>query len=329
MRLAVALLAVALSGSVAVAEQAKPSEPKAAEASDAPAKPAKLNLRVVRVMPESHQALLFDKNRGTHVLIDLGDEVGGYKVTEIDDDSVTLSRDGSEVVLAAPYRRGGGAARDRGDRGDAPDAATTTTAKKQPAGPQDPYADAPDAAAKTGQAPQDPYAEPGSGGSGGEKTSIRTVEAPTSVTAGDGGVRVAEAPDPQPKTAAPPPATTTTTPPPATTTPPATTPAVATTGDLVMTRAAFRAELADFGKLAAGVKAAFIPAGVRLDAVTAGSLFARAGLRPGDVITAVNGQALRTIDDAAELYAHASSVKAIAIDLSRGGKAMTLHVAIQ
>jgi S1-C subfamily serine protease len=97
----------------------------------------------------------------------------------------------------------------------------------------------------------------------------------------------------------------------------------------VLTRTAFRAELADFGKLSGGVKAAFVTNGARLEAVTPSSLFARAGLRANDVVVSVNGLPLHSIDDAAELYARASSVKAIAIDIRRNNKPLTLHVTIQ
>jgi serine protease DegS len=103
----------------------------------------------------------------------------------------------------------------------------------------------------------------------------------------------------------------------------------APTGGLVLTRAAFRTELADFGKLANGIKASFVADGAKVDAVTPGSLFARAGLKGNDVVLAVNGQPLRSIDDAAELYAHASAVKVVAIDVRRAGKSVTLHVTIQ
>jgi hypothetical protein len=38
---------------------------------------------------------------------------------------------------------------------------------------------------------------------------------------------------------------------------------------------------------------------------------------------------VKSIDDAAELYAHAGSAKVISIDVQRAGKSMTLHVTIQ
>src|SRR5215510_10466815 len=98
MRLAVAVVFVALAGSVAVAEDAKPSDPPPPPA---PAK-AKVPLRVVRMLPETHQALLFDKEHDTHVLADVGGTVNGFKVEDIDDDEVTLEGAAGEIVLTAP-----------------------------------------------------------------------------------------------------------------------------------------------------------------------------------------------------------------------------------
>ncbi len=49
------------------------------------------------------------------------------------------------------------------------------------------------------------------------------------------------------------------------------------------------AALADFGAMAAAFRASFTPAGVKVEAVVDGSLFAKAGLRAGDVIATVEG----------------------------------------
>ena len=57
-------------------------------------------------------------------------------------------------------------------------------------------------------------------------------------------------------------------------------------------------------------------------------MFAKAGLRNGDVITAVDGQPVKSIDDAADLYIRAGSAKSAKVQLVRGGKPMTLRLAI-
>ena len=100
----------------------------------------------------NHQALLFDKNRGTHVLAEVGSQVEGYQVEDITDDTVTLSANGTQLVLAAP-----GAAGRRRDRAgqrreeDAPRPAEPLrsagcAASMSTAGPADPYAAALEAA---------------------------------------------------------------------------------------------------------------------------------------------------------------------------------------
>src|SRR5215468_11905303 len=63
---------------------------------------ARVPFRVVRVMPETRQALLFDRSRNTHVLAEVGGKLDGYTIEDIDDETVSLRRDNQEVVLAAP-----------------------------------------------------------------------------------------------------------------------------------------------------------------------------------------------------------------------------------
>lgn len=52
-------------------------------------------------------------------------------------------------------------------------------------------------------------------------------------------------------------------------------------------------------------------------------IFQRAGLRPGDVIVSVNGQAFRSEEKVLELAGELASAKAIEIDFVRGGRRMT------
>src|SRR5215468_6983615 len=63
---------------------------------------ARVPFRVVRVMPETRQALLFDRSRNTHVLAEVGGKLDGYTIEDIDEESVSLRRDNQQVVLAAP-----------------------------------------------------------------------------------------------------------------------------------------------------------------------------------------------------------------------------------
>ena len=310
MRLVGALLFVALAGSFASADDAKPSDSQPAPA-PAAAKP-KVPLRVVRILPDTHQALLFDKTKGTHVLADIGKTIDGFLVDDIDDDEVTLTAEGgTQIVLAAPDRswRRHDADHD-GEARPARPAAVKADKKAAPA-PEDPYVAA---------APVDPYGEP----------EVRTVEAPRAINAGEDGVRTAEAPGTTVTTVAATPAPTapTATTPPAPAAMPAPT-ATAPTDALVLSRAEVNAALGNFAQLAASVKGSFTPAGVKLDAVNADSLFAKAGLKAGDVITSINNQPLKSIDDAANLYARASTTKALVVAVTRATKPITLRVVIQ
>src|SRR5262249_41111136 len=147
MRRVVGSVVLALTTSVAVADDAKAPEPKPAEPTPAP-RPS-VPLRVVRVMPESQQALLFDRNRGTHVLAEVGGTAEGYRVDAIGDDDVPLSRAGGQVVLAAPDQ--GWRRRNRDHRVAERDVFPADPYPSKPVvQPADPYASA---------QPIDPYAD--------------------------------------------------------------------------------------------------------------------------------------------------------------------------
>jgi len=109
MRLVVGTLAVLLSQSIALAEDAPPARVEAAVDAAPPAgvatQRAKLPVRVVRILPETRQALLFDRTAGgTYLLVGVGEKVAGYMVAAIDDDEVTLAASDpqKQIVLAAP-----------------------------------------------------------------------------------------------------------------------------------------------------------------------------------------------------------------------------------
>lgn len=345
----------------------------AAFADDAPAAPApapaagpaskKVPLRVVRVLSETHQALLFNKAKNTHVLVEMGKEVDGYTVDDIDEDSVTLTpiEGGAQVVLAGPdpsWRR-------HGDK----QASSDHTPAPALQAPDDPYASA---------APMDPYgdstnATPIAAGEGGVRTAeapgtspapIRTAEAPGSTPATPApGITVVSTPAPAPVHVAPAApsapaapedtssaaawgnAPTAGSPAPAAPAAPATRTALtalAETGitvteettpaidsPTVIARTDINAALANFGALASSIRGSFTPRGARLDAISPDSLLAKAGLRNGDVISSINNQPLRSLDDAANLYARAGSMKAATILLQRAGKPVTLRLAFQ
>ncbi|MDB4962359.1 MAG: hypothetical protein JWP01_2358 [Myxococcales bacterium] len=385
MRLVTGLLALALTGSLAYAE-----EPNAPEAQADPSR-GRVRLRVVKVLPESHQALLYDKDRGVHVLAEVGSAVGGYIVQSIIDDEVTLFGAGRELVLAAPEP----AWRSRRDAREA--RATRTAAAAPPDLPVDPYD--PAVPARVQDEPLSPYDAVMADGSrvaparaGSEQlvdpyaeppvrivTAPRAVPAPPVIHAGDDGVRVARAPSaprageeigdayadaygdavigderipaPRPTRAAPRPAPTddnlyapgirefadavaaTGTEDPYADVPgvPAvSSPAPAASPEgVLLARRDVTAVLADFELLTRSLRGTFTPWGARLDMVAPGSVFAKAGLRTGDVVTAVDGRPLRSIDDAADLYVGASSIRSTTVQVTRAGAPITLRIALR
>jgi membrane-associated protease RseP (regulator of RpoE activity) len=364
MRLALTAAAMLFLSTAAFADEAAAPAPAVAPAPVV----KKTSLRVVRVLEETHQALLFDKTKGTHVLVDLGKEIDGFKVDDIDEDTVTLTpiEGGAQVVLAAPdpsWRRH----RD----GEAPGSMAAKKPSAKPAtaiesAPMDPYAEdvrsveAPDAG--IGAQPTTmtaPVSAPISAGEGGVRTAeapgaepaVRAVEAPGATaaktspivvksgegnaaganvndnsTAWDSGptaapVRTAEAPSAADKetidrelSAAKVPFAWESAP-------------VQPDAPTVLAKADITAALANFSSL--GVRGSFTSDGARLDAIAPDSLLAKAGLKNGDVILSINNQALKSIDDAANLYARAGSMRAATVQIVRVGKPMSLRLSIR
>ncbi len=288
------------------------------------------------MLAETHQVLLLDKNRGTHVVAEVGQEVDGYIVDEITDDEVTLiAPSGAEVILAAPdmtWRRRvaerKAAAAKKGVA--APAAAIVTTAPSADAatstttaGPVDPYAEAPAPATGAG-APADPYADYDPGiaafvdavGAQPAPAPAPTPEAkpgkkqpPAANASTDiaGGLAAAVTGEPAPATAAPSGAAT----------------------SVTLARADVDAALSDFGATAVTFDAKFVVDGLRIDSIAAGTILAKAGLKKGDTIMAVDGKPLRSFDDAADLYARMQTARAATINVQRSGKPVTLKVAIR
>jgi S1-C subfamily serine protease len=98
---------------------------------------------------------------------------------------------------------------------------------------------------------------------------------------------------------------------------------------MVLQRAEVNAALGNFASLAGSVKGSFTPEGVRLEAIAVSSLFAKAGLKAGDLVTSVNNQPLKSIDDAANLYARVAGARALIVAVTRASKPITLRVVIQ
>jgi general secretion pathway protein C len=56
-----------------------------------------------------------------------------------------------------------------------------------------------------------------------------------------------------------------------------------------------------------------------------GSLYEKLGMRAGDVIKSVNGQPINTAEDAIRLYQQMSSINAVQMEITRGGKSESLY----
>jgi general secretion pathway protein C len=69
--------------------------------------------------------------------------------------------------------------------------------------------------------------------------------------------------------------------------------------------------------------------GVRLDEAPPGSLAARLGLQPGDVIRKVNGQAVASAGDLARLHQQFATTSLIQTEIQRGSATLQLHYTIQ
>ena len=327
-------------GATAFADTTEPAEPAAPprveEAAPAAKSSNKFPLRVVKILAESEQALLFDKNRGRHILVEVGEAVGDYTIASIDEDEVTLSGKDIpvEVVLAAPETREAKRAKRQAAKKAAAEKAAAADAV-----PEDPY----EPAAK---APADPYAAIEDGeletekpvravtwGKEGEKSTtspFATMDAEAAKPSAD----VANAGKPPAKPATKPAA------------PrqvevdadisadePAAEPAPVTPvkadGPTRLSRKEVNVALNDFGALAASIDGSFTAKGLVLEKLGASSVFTKAGLQVGDVITAIDGRPLKTIDDAADLYARAGSMTRASVQILRAGKPLTLRISIQ
>ena len=69
--------------------------------------------------------------------------------------------------------------------------------------------------------------------------------------------------------------------------------------------------------------------GVRLTTIRAGSYYHTLGLRSGDLVTAIDGAPLRTLDDAAGAYARLGAAKKLTIAIDRAGVRGTLRFALK
>lgn len=307
-------LALCLAVGTAGASAEAPN-PAVSQAKPAKKRVGRVPFRVVKLLPETGQALVYDQDRRAHVLVSEGDRLGNFDIVEVDEDSLVVARDGRELVLVtdpkAPRL--------------APDEAPVML-DPYGAGVVDPYASAsarPAAAPSKAAvgAPIDPYA--------GEVPT--EVLAPPDQRASLQGVIVvdpyAPATPAEPKVVQAPTAATPIKPTPA---PGGPTAVEALRGDIqTVKRTELEAALSDFARLGKDIGFTRLPRGVRLGKVTTGSYFWKLGLRDGDVVSAIDGKPLRTLDDAAAAYARLGSAQKLAVDVERGNARGTLRFVLK
>jgi hypothetical protein len=329
MRSLVALLAAlgALAGAAAHAET-QPAGKAGGQAGEI-GKPARARTtppyRLIRILPETHQALLLDRNRGRHVLVDAGDALGGFEVIEVGGDHVVLARPGDarEFVLvageAAPTSR-------LADPYPIP-------APAHPASPLlDPYP----------PGVLDPYGSEGVRETRAPVADVRETRAPAGQRASEAPPAIAGGPPVGAPPVAAPPAPAPAAPPGgAPPTPPAAPPAAAPPTParpagapppptpVTVSRAELNAGLGDFARIGRDVTMSTSRAGVKLERVAPGSFFHTMGLRDGDLVKQVDGTPIRGLDDAARVYARLGKLTRLTVEVERAGAPVTLRYEIR
>jgi general secretion pathway protein C len=85
----------------------------------------------------------------------------------------------------------------------------------------------------------------------------------------------------------------------------------------------------DVGKLATEIRIQPNEDGLSLSNIKPNSIFRRMGLRNGDVLKSVDGQQIRTVDDALRLYESLKSSDSVTVELQRRGTDRTINYNIR
>ncbi|MGM0403661.1 MAG: type II secretion system protein GspC [Thermodesulfobacteriota bacterium] len=104
-------------------------------------------------------------------------------------------------------------------------------------------------------------------------------------------------------------------------------------GDISITRDTIEDALSDVGNLMRQVRIRPFfkdgnPEGILLSGIRRGSIFEEMGLNSGDVITGVNGEPIRTVEDAMQLYEGLKSERSVEVQIERNGAAQTISYRI-
>lgn len=310
------LLSLALAATAAPAARAQSAAPAetagpAPAAAPAPAEtsaPAAPRVILDAILAKTHQALVYDRNHGSYVVVRAGDTLQGFVVTAVQADQLILSAGTTHYVitLPAPADDPKSAPAPAAPPAKAPTLTPIATPVTNPADqPLDPYANA---------LPMDPYAA--------------ASPAPVSGTAPTPAPAASPAPaaTPAPASAAKPaPASKPAAGPilPALELPPL---AEISHQRVRIPRAEFDGALDDFTALAQEIQLARDHDRVRVIDVSRGSFPYRLGLRAGDEISSIAGAHVADLDAAAGVYAQLKSTDRFTIELLRGHRRLAIDV---
>ncbi len=323
------------------------ARPSAAQSPQAPAPDA----RVIAVMTDAAQALVFDRQEQSYRVVQEGDVVQGFRVLQVRAHHVVLV-DAADVRWVLPAATGvsegvaGAAAADqRGAAIVAPSAAALSPERARPGQELlDPYA-APEANLGPISSPStaspnitelevgegDPSADSNtprtSSTAGVERDLIGTFELPIRPSA-----------PPSPSTLATSNASV------ANTSPsrgaPSREPRLAATSrdrtqrpqvpqeSVSIRRTALDAALADLPSLSERIEVNLSTKGIEVLRVAPGSLPHQLGLRAGDLVTAVDGTPITSLNEAASVYARLIDASELRMTVKRGARNTTYHVRI-
>lgn len=349
-------------GLPALAEPPAPGAFPPGPVAQAPTPPAAFvapRASVAAIMQESGQALLWDSARGEYVVVRAGATFQGFHVSIISAEQVVLSRDNQHFVLprlaGAPDLATGSPSR--------PAPAQPQAQVARPSDPVDPYASAgvaadppapiPGVAPFSAQAPVDPYA---SGVPSAPAPQAPAFFSPDELPPPPGPVDPYAAPaspapvapalpssllqsrvKPAPRASAEPRKSAEPSPPVATNDAARVTsmprPVIQSQGEAAslrdeqhsLSRKEFDAAISDFDALGRDIQVTQTANGVRVDEVAPGSLPYRMGVRAGDVVLEVDGTKLRSVNDAAAIYARLMDADRFTVKVRRGTGIITLR----
>jgi len=99
--------------------------------------------------------------------------------------------------------------------------------------------------------------------------------------------------------------------------------------EMKLDRALVDEALEDVNKLMKEVRIRPHPDGISLSGIKSRSLFRRMGLKNGDVITGVNGEEIKSVEDALGLYENLTSSTNVSLQLKRRGREKTIDYRIE